>query len=447
MANMGSKHLFTDNFKSTPFWWEQAPLDGTPASELPEEVDVLVVGAGYTGLHAALQTARAGMKTLVLDSEQPGYGCSSRNGGQISTSIKYNYAQLVKRYGESLARDILTMGKASLDYVGEFVEQENIDCNFEVTGRFHGAHSARAFAQMAHEIDQPNPVFDSDAYMVSREQQHTELGTDHYHGGMVFPHFAAVQPARYHAGTMERVRHAGATVLGHCGVESISSKANPGLNVGTKKAKRFQVQCARGTVAAEHIVIATNGYTGSLSPWQQRRVIPIGSYIIATESIDEGAMNHLFPTRRMLTDSRKLVYYYRPCPDHKRVIFGGRVSLTETDAKISGPKLHAEMCRLFPALADIKISHSWSGTVAYTFDSLMHCGEQDGMHYAMGYCGSGVGMASFLGKCIGEQIADTGSVEIPLAKIPFQTRPLYTGTPWFLAPSVWLYRMRDKTGW
>jgi len=307
------------------------------------------------------------------------------------------------------------MGKASLDYVAEFVSEENIDCEFEITGRFHGAHSEKAFEQMSNIIDEKNPVFNSDAYLVSKHEQHQELGTDYYHGGMVFPHYAAVHPAKYHAGILKLVKEAGATVIGHNKVESIKP-----VKAGGTNEQGHVVQCTHGTVKASKVVLATNGYTGSLSPWQQRRVIPIGSYIIATEEIDAEQMQHLFPTRRMLTDSRKLVYYYRPS---------------------------SELHRLFPALADVRISHSWAGTVAYTFDSLMHCGEQDGLHYAMGYCGSGVGMASYLGKCIGQQISSTGEMNIPLAKIPFKTRPLYQGTPWFLAPSVWLYRMRDRTGW
>ncbi len=435
-----SNPCFTSNFKSTPYWWDQAPLDNSTIVDLPNVVDVLIVGSGYTGLHAALQTARAGMSTLVLDAERPGIGCSTRNGGQISTSIKHNYPTLVKRFGEPLARDVLTMGQASLDYVGKFVHQENIECEFEITGRFHGAHSVSAFRQMRAEAKQNNPVFDSDAFLVSHEEQQTEHGSDLYHGGIVFPHFSAIHPAKYHAGTLAKVKEAGAHVIGDCAVEAIETYTTNGQ-------KHHSVNTTRGMVVAKQVVIATNGYTGSLTPWQKRRVIPIGSYIIATEEIDSDTMNNLFPSRRMLTDSRKLVYYYRPSYEHKRVIFGGRVSLKETDVTKSGPKLLAELHRLYPPLRDIRISHSWAGTVAYTFDSLMHCGEHDGLHYAMGYCGSGVGMASYLGKCIGESISGSGDVCIPLSKVPFQTRPLYNGTPWFLAPSVWLYRMRDRMRW
>jgi len=435
-----NSQLFTSDFKSTPYWWEQAPLDDSSVTDLPDRVDVLVVGSGYTGLHTALQTARAGMNTLVLDAEQPGIGCSSRNGGQISTSIKHNYPVLAKRFGETLAHDILAMGQASLDYVGSFVEQENISCDFEVSGRFHGAHSASAFRQMSVESEQLNAVSDSGAFLVSRAEQHAEHGSNLYHGGLVFPHFAAIHPAKYHAGTLAKVREAGARVIGHCAVEAIDSHTTDGL-------KHHTVNTTRGMVVAKKVVIATNGYTGSLTPWLKRRVIPIGSYIIATEEIDSDTMHSLFPTRRMLTDSRKLVYYYRPSHDHKRVIFGGRVSLKETDVTKSGPRLLAELRRLYPPLSNIRMTHSWAGTVAYTFDSLMHCGEQDGLHYAMGYCGSGVGMASYLGKCIGQQLTESGDVSIPLAKVPFKTQPLYSGTPWFLAPSIWLYRMRDRIRW
>jgi glycine/D-amino acid oxidase-like deaminating enzyme len=183
-----------------------------------------------------------------------------------------------------------------------------------------------------------------------------------------------------------------------------------------------------------------------LSPWQQRRVIPIGSYVIATEEIPADVMDRLFPTNRILSDTRKLVYYYRPSPDRKRILFGGRVSLQETDPRKSGPKLLAELVRLFPELADTRISHSWAGIVAFTFDTLMHCGEDRGLSYAMGYCGSGVGMAGYLGSRLGKAAAGLDTDLGAFSQIPFQTRPFYTGKPWFLAPSVAVYRLRDRLG-
>lgn len=432
---------FTTDCSTSPYWWDDAPPTETINTPLPETADVLVVGAGYTGLHAGLQTARAGMSTVVLDAEAPGYGCSTRNGGHISTSIKANYASLVKRYGEALASDILQAGKDSLDYVKSFVSEENIDCDFYTSGRFHGAHTPQAFDTLVKEIKTPNPVYDSEAYVISPREAVSEVNTSFYHGGVVFPQYGAIHPAKYCKAVLERVQTAGAQVLGHCPVLSIDAEPTK-----THQDKQFQVHTTRGTVRAKKVFIATNGYTGSLSPWQQRRIIPIGSYVIATEPMNPETVRSLLPTQRMVTDTRRLVVYYRASPDGTRIVFGGRVSLSETNPYISGPRLLAELVNIFPELKGIRISHSWFGKVAYTFDTLMHSGHENGLYYAMGYCGSGVGMASYLGMRLGQQLAETDTTALPFDKIPFPTRPLYRGNPWFLAPSVLWYRLRDRTG-
>src|SRR5690606_16427862 len=196
---------------------------------------------------------------------------------------------------------------------------------------------------------------------------------------VIYPRHASLDPGRYHQGLLDRVREAGATIASHCPVTGIEPEGNG-----------FRLQTPQGHVVARDVVVATNGYTGTITPWQRRRVIPIGSYVIATEEIDPQLMDRLFPSNRNVSDTRKVVYYYRVSPDRRRVIFGGRVSHAETDARVSGPLLRQELARLFPELAEVRISHSWMGFVAYTFDELAHTGTQDGMHYAMGYCGSGV---------------------------------------------------------
>jgi glycine/D-amino acid oxidase-like deaminating enzyme len=432
---------FTSDSRTSPYWWDDAPLVQVADTNLPEAIDVLIVGAGYTGLHAALQTTRAGLSTLVLDAEAPGYGCSTRNGGHISTSVKASYPALAKRYSEDIASELLQAGKDSLEYIKAFVADEHIDCDFYTSGRFHGAHTPQAFDKLVKELKTPNPVYDSEAYIVSPRDAISEVSTAYYHGGVVYPQFGAIHPAKYFAGVLERVKTAGAQVIGHCSVLSIEPEPTQ-----THRDRQFQVHTAQGVVRAKKVFIATNGYTGSLNPWQQRRIIPIGSYMIATEAMNPDTVKALFPTQRMVTDTRRLVVYYRASPDGTRVVFGGRVSLNETNPYISGPKLLAEVVRIFPELKGIRISHSWFGKVAYTFDTLMHCGQENGVHYAMGYCGSGVGMASYLGMRLGQQLAETHTADVPFAKIPFPTRPLYRGNPWFLAPSVLWYQLRDRTG-
>ncbi len=424
--------LFTDDFKGTPYWWDRTPpmpVGGEP----PASADVAVIGAGYTGLHAAIQTARHGLSTVVIDTEAAGYGCSTRNGGHLSTSVKPSFDALKSRYGESLARDILREGQASRDYVEQFVRDEGIDCDFHVPGRFHGAHTRRAFESLRRECETPHPVLDTGAFVVPPADTRRELGTDLYHGGVVFPRYACLDPGRYHRGIADTATKAGATLVTGCPVREMQRHAGG-----------FRLATPRGTVNAKRVIVATNGYTGALTPWLHRRVIPIGSYIIATDVIEPALMDRLFPTERVVCDTRKMVYYYRPSPDRRRILFGGRVSLRETDPRRSAPRLHAELVRLFPELDGVKISHSWGGFVAYSFDTLMHTGEDDGLFHAMGYCGSGVGMASYLGMRIGRKAAGAPGGDTAFDRIGFPTRPYYTGNPWFLAPAILACRLHDR---
>ncbi|WP_420407136.1 NAD(P)/FAD-dependent oxidoreductase [Hoeflea sp.] len=426
---------FSPDFKPQPYWWDASPQEASGETDPPRKTDILVIGAGYTGLHAAIETARAGLHTTVIDAEAAGWGCSTRNGGQVSTSVKPSFGALRKRYGENLAIAILREGQASLDHVTDFIRTEEIDCDFSVVGRFHGAHTARHYDILARECESRHPGFETGAYMVPRSEQRLELGTEAYYGGAVFPRHASVDPGKYHAGLLRVAREAGAGVVSHCAATDI-----------TRTATGFEVTTPAGRIRAGKVILATNGYTGNLAPWHRRRVIPIGSYVIATEEIPAALMDRLFPTNRILSDTRKLVYYYRPSPDRKRVLFGGRVSLAETDPKKSGPKLHAELVRLFPELSDTRLSHSWAGTVAFSFDTLAHCGEDRGLYHAMGYCGSGVGMAGYLGARIGRCAAGLDTDPGAFGKRRYQTRPFYTGSPWFLAPSVAFFRLRDRLG-
>lgn len=430
---MPTSQALMQDCQLAPYWWDAVPRPQLAEAALPQQVDVAVVGAGYTGLHAALQTARGGRSTLVLDAEEAGWGCSTRNGGQVSTSIKPSYEQLARRHGPQRAVEILREGQRSLEWIAQFVRSEAIDCSFARVGRFHAAHNAAQFEALALRVrDQPKGL-EVPAHVVPRAEQRSELGSDVYWGGVVYEGHCSVDPARYHQGLLERVLAAGAQVAARNPVQAIAREADG-----------FRLQTPRGTVLARDVVIATNGYTSKLTPWLQRRVIPIGSYMIATEALPAGLMDRLIPKNRIVSDTRKVVYYYRASPDRQRVLFGGRVSHKETDPRVSGPLLHADMAAIFPELAATRISHSWCGFVAYTFDELMHVGRHEGLHYAMGYCGAGVGTSSYFGMRIGQQVLGLDEGRTALDGLAFETRPMYTGNPWFLAPSVRYYRWRDS---
>jgi glycine/D-amino acid oxidase-like deaminating enzyme len=331
----------------TPYWWDQTPRPALPDIAPPAKADVVIVGSGYTGLSAALQTARGGRDTVVLDAEDAGWGCSTRNGGQISTSVKPRYADLVPQYGADLAFRIVKEGHNSLAWIAEFIAAERIECDFRIAGRFHAAHNAAQYEALAQRhLEQPKGL-EVQAYMVPRAEQRSELGTDVYFGGILYERHASVDPGRFHQGMLDRVLAAGAKVIPHCPVTAIKPEGSG-----------FSVECARGSIVARNVIVATNGYTSASTPWLHRRVIPIGSYIIATEPISREIMARLMPKDRVVSDTRKMVYYYRASPDGQRILFGGRVSHNETDPRASGPRLHAEMARIFPELATVRISHS-----------------------------------------------------------------------------------------
>ncbi len=423
----------TSGIKQSPYWHDHIGAPPALAAEPQGKVDVLIVGAGYTGLSAAVTTARGGRSTLVLDTEDPGYGCSSRNGGQISTSVKPSLAKLTAKFGAERARAIRAEGASALKWIGDFVAQEGLNCDFRRVGRFHAAHTPQNYETLARDAETLRREEDIESFAVPRSEQRSQLGTDAYFGGVVFSAHCSLHPGKFHRELLGLALGAGAQVVGQCRVTRI-----------IRTASGFRVETAKGPVEARDVIVATNGYTTALTPWLQRRVIPIGSYIIATDELPESTIDTLFPGDRIASDTCKVVYYYRASPDRKRVLFGGRVSASETTPLAGAARLQQDMCRIFPELEGIRLSHAWSGTVAYSFDELAHTGVYDGVHYAMGYCGSGVSMAPYLGMRAGQKVLGLRDGVTAFDGLPFPTRPLYQGQPWFLPAAVAWYRWNDQ---
>ncbi len=426
--------LLAPEYKNAPYWWEATPRPSLPAAPPPARADVVIVGSGYTGLCAALPIARAGRSVVVLDAEDAGWGCSSRNGGQVSTSIKPGFDDLAQLHGEERAFAMVKEGHNALAFLDAHIRAEEIDCSWERVGRFTGAHNSTQYEALGHKIAHQRKGLEVEAHLIPRAEQHKEIGTDAYFGGVVYPAHGSLDPAKYHQGLLDRAVAAGATVIPHCPVEAIE-RDGAGFTVATPK----------GRIAARDVIVATNGYTAPVTPDLRRRVIPIGSYIIATEPLEPALAQRLIPKARVISDTRRIVVYYRLSPDRRRILFGGRVALMETDPRITAPRLHAEMTAIFPELAKARITHSWAGFVAYTFDTMPHLGKwRDGVYYSMGYCGSGVSLASYFGTRIGQQVLGLKEGRTALDGLDFPTRPFYTGMPWFLAPTLIWYRLRDR---
>jgi glycine/D-amino acid oxidase-like deaminating enzyme len=271
--------------------------------------------------------------------------------------------------------------------------------------------------------------------VVPKSEQAGEIASEFYHGGCVYHDDASLDPTRLLLGLHARALGSGATVVDRCPVHAIQRSSDG-----------FEVSTSRGVVKARQVLLATNGYSGTLSPWHRRRVIPIGSYQIATEPLGAERVRALIPKGRNVVDSRRVVVYLRPSADGERIIFGGRAALAETDPLACVPRLRQMMTRIFPQLESAQVSHAWVGWVAYTFDTLPHLGQHDGLFYSMGYCGQGVPLAPYFGMRIGRQMAGLPEGRTALDGLPFPSRPYYHGKPWFLAPSVFAYRIVDALG-
>jgi len=429
-----AQDLFAPDYKSAPYWWEAAPRPNLSPIAPPAHADVAIVGTGYTGLAAALPLARAGRSVVLFDAEDAGWGCSTRNGGQVSTSIKPGFEDLAPLYGEERAFAIVKEGQNALAFIDHLIRSEEIECDWERIGRFTGAHNSTQYDAIGRKISHQKKGLEVEAHLVPRAEQHREIGSDAYHGGVVYPAHGSLDPGKYHQGLLDRALKAGATVIPHCAVLGIERDGDG-----------FSVTTARGKSVARDVIVASNGYTGTVTPALRRRVIPIGSYMIATEPLDPALAARLIPNARVISDTRRIVVYYRLSPDRRRILFGGRVALTETDPRVTAPLLHAEMTAVFPELRSARITHSWAGFVAYTFDTMPHLGKgTDGLYYSMGYCGSGVSLATYFGTRIGQQVLGLKEGKTALDGLDFETRPFYTGFPWFLAPTLMWYRLRDR---
>ncbi|HXW24450.1 MAG TPA: FAD-dependent oxidoreductase [Xanthobacteraceae bacterium] len=430
--------LFHPDFKASPYWWEAWRPNADGSADVPARADVAIVGAGYGGLATALELRRAGTDVVVIEADEFGSGASSRNGGAVSGGINLGKGLSGRRSADQdeLAREAAAMRRDAADsllLVEEIIAREKIECCYERKGRFVGAYTPRHYDDLARKLDALNRDAGGEATMLARAHQHEEIASDFYYGGMVVRRSGKLHPALYCRGLLDACRRHGVTLCARTRVTRIARRP-PG----------FLVRTERGEVAAREVVIATNGYTGDATPALKRRLLPVASHIIATEELAPELAASLIPNGKTVNDTPRVLTYYRMSPDGKRVLFGGRARFTQVGPQVSVPALHRMMTRRFPQLARARVTHAWTGNVAFTFDFLPHMGRLDGMHYLLGCNGSGVAMMTYLGTQSARKILGGTNRASALDERDFPTVPLYDGNPWFLPLVGGYYRLRDR---
>lgn len=430
-----STDIFTSDFRERPLWWDDVPPIDRGSGALPDRADVVIVGGGYTGLNAARRLAEEGTSVVVLDAEQLGWGASTRNAGHLSSGINLGKGSstgvrspLERSLRPELLSGLRSEARDAFDYIEAMIRENGIDCNYVRSGRFIGAISPRHFETLRSKIEAGGQ---NGSRVVPPGEQRREIATSAFAGGAVIGLAGQLHPARFHRSLLDLAEGRGAQIFGQAAVSRIERTGRGS----------FLVHAAGRKIAADQVLLATNGYTGRLAPWLRRRIVPAASYIIVTEPLPEGQLNALMPNFRTFADTRRLLTYFRPTPDRRRLLLGGRAILTTRPAAQIAAQLYRRVVRIFPELDGTRLSHAWTGKIAFTFDFLPHMGSHDGIAYCGGCNGSGVAMQSYLGYQAAE--AMLGRPASRFWNLKFPTVPFYRGTPWFLPLMTANYGIRD----
>lgn len=411
-------------------WTAQAAPAAIPRTEPPGSAEVVIVGGGYTGLSAARALARAGAAPTLLERDRVGAGASGRNGGFVLPGYKPDIDEIAARHGTDTARNMFAMSLEAVALVERIIAEEGIDCHFARPGNLSLAARPSHCAGLRESGRRLAALCDYRTEWLDRDALRAELGSAAYFGALLEPEAAALQPALYLGGLAEATLRAGATICE--GVEVTGIGGSRG---------HFVVQTSKGTVRAREVVIATDGHTGPWAGSVGRRVVAVGSYIVATSVLEPALRQRLIPRGRVMSDTRRLLNYFRLSPDG-RMVFGGRAGFLPGRLDGSRTILIEQMRRVFPALADVPIEYAWGGHLGFTWDQLPHVGVRDGMHYALGYCGHGVALSTWLGHSVGEALAGNR----PLPDIPdqgFRAIPGAAMIDWLLPLAGLYYRIRD----
>ena len=409
-----------------PYWWDGQP---TPPklNELPERCDLLIIGAGYTGLSAAVTAASNGVDVCVVDAEHPGFGASSRNGGMCGAHPRLSLSAMSENFGADTARGLFNEAGEAFSFFEGIQKTHKIKCDYQKTGRIQLAWTRADFEAQQQMADEMNRDTAFKVDVVGRENLPKHLNTNHYFGGLFYKDHGALQPKKFVDGLLRAALRKGAKVVGHTPVQRL-----------VRSQTGYIAETNAGPVRAEKVLVATNGYSKGAGAmrWLSRRVFPLPSYLVATEPLSKSMIDKLAPGRRMMVETRARHSYWRVSPDGKRIIWGGRAAIRQTGMDYAAKRLKTTMTEIWPELRDVKLTHAWKGNTGYTFSNAPHVGRIDGIHYAAGYCGGGVVIAPYLGMKAAYQAMGDKRGETAYSNTALTTRPYHLGGfPWFLEPA------------
>lgn len=409
--------------KMHSYWLDTATPSGDyTQTEIPKEVDVAVVGGGYTGLSAAYHAAKAGKSVALLEAREVMWGASGRNGGMATTGLAVGFRDAIKRYGEQRAIGYFREYNAAIDLIENLVAEHDLDVDYARTGKMTLAYKESHWAGLQQSAEALTRLVDQPVQLVDRANIRSEIGSDVYYGAMVDPLGAGMHVGKFGHELARLALEAGATIHERAEVTDLRR-----IGTGTM----HDLTTPRGTVRAGKVIVGTSGYTGKPFGWMQRRVIPVGSFIVVTEPLPQALVDELLPNRRMASDSKNFIYYFRITPDN-RLLFGGRARFALSDPsqdRESGEILKKAMHDVFPQTRDARIDYMWGGLVDISMDQMVHAGQHDGLFYSLNYSGHGVQMANYMGKVMAEVVDGKPEANI-WRDLKNPWIPGYFGNPW-----------------
>ncbi|MDQ7774716.1 MAG: FAD-binding oxidoreductase [Paracoccus aminovorans] len=413
-----------------PYWHNSAPaFAGGAAGPVQGHYDVAVIGAGFTGLGAARRLALAGRSVVVLEAGTVGCGASGRNGGHLNNGLAHSYLAARAAFGAERARALYRAFDDGIDTIARIIAEEGIACDFRRSGKLKLASKPGHMAAIARNYAAIHAEVDPDTALLSREALRDEIGSDVFHGGMLQRRSAMMHMGRFVAGLAQAAVRHGAVIHEQA---PVTARARDGAG--------WRLETPQGAVTAGEVLLATGAYTPAGFGHFRRRIVPVGSFLLATRPLGAAEAAAVMPGNRTCVTSLNIGNYFRLSPDN-RLIFGGRARFSarsdqRSDAR-SGAILMRALAGIFPQLADVAVDYCWGGLVDMTQDRYPRAGQADGLWFAMGYSGHGAQIATHLGEIMAQRIMGQPAPN-PFADLPWAAVPFHTGKPWFL-PLVGLY--------
>ena len=366
---------------------------------------------------------------MLLEAETVGFGASGRNGGHLNNGLAHSFLHAREAFGPEKAAALWRAFDAGIETIERIIAEEGIDCAFRRSGKLKLASKPAHYESLARNFEAIHRSVDPDTAMLTRADLAGEVLSDSFHGGMLQRRSAMMHMGRFVAGLGEAAVRRGAVIFERAPVTERQTAGDG-----------WELVTPRGRVRAAKVLLATGAYTTDAFPWFRRRIVPVGSFLIATRPLTEAEIAATVPGDRTYVTSLNVGNYFRLTPDN-RLIWGGRARFSarcdqSSDAR-SGEILKASLRAIFPQLGDVRVDYCWGGLVDMTRDRFPRAGEADGVHFAMGYSGHGAQIATHMGEIMADLMTGRANRN-PWADLPWPAVPGHFGRPWFL-PLVGAY--------